>query len=137
MGIGPFGAGTPATASDPPTGAIGCRFIDPRTRDYAQDVITKQQQQMPAVRQRVLLTLMTVRNSSTLRPAWGLRGGGRIDPSFATRRAAEIRFALRQMVEVEKVLEIRGIDVRYLGSGRTLETVDFVDLTTGLPDRVP
>lgn len=135
MGSSPFGVGTPASATVPPSGPAGSRFLDPVTRDYAVDSTTGQFKQMPGTRQRVLLTCLTVRDSSGVR-GFGVKLPGRMGDTFERQVENEIRRALRYMTEVEKSLLITEIKVERGMGGRARITIAFKDLVTGDQDRV-
>ena len=93
---------------------------------------------MPAVRQRVVLALVTELDS-----AFGLPGFGngvmrikRIDQTIKRRVQNAVRAALRQLSEVERLIRIDAIEVEDLGSGRLSYTVSYTDLTNAEPDEV-
>lgn len=132
VGSTPFGVGTPVSGAAPPVPAtVGARFLSPRTRDYEQGP-TGHLAQMPPVRQRVLLALLTVRGSSTALPAFGLKMPAKITETFAVHVRYAVRDALRKMTDVDRVLRVDGIDVvRIAPAGRILVTVSYADLTTG------
>lgn len=88
---------------------------------------------MPAVRQRVLLTLLTRKGSSTVLRDWGVRMPRVMGNTFERDVEASVREALRQMVEVEKVMQINSILVER-GQMRCKVTVVYMDLTTRRQD---
>lgn len=130
MGTSPFGVGTPASATEPPSGPAGSRYLNPVTRDYEVDATTGQFKQMPGTRQRVLLTVLTVRDSSGVR-GFGVRMPPRMGDSFERQVENEIRRALRYMTDVEKILLINEIKVERGLGGRARITIAFRDLLTG------
>lgn len=134
-GTSPFGIGTPTTATVPPDGPVGSRYINPTTGDYEVDSTTGQFKQMPGVRQRVLLAVLTRRDSSGI-PGFGTRMPARMGDDFEAACDAEIRSALRQMVEIEKVIRIDGIKVERGAAGRARITISYTDLVNGTRDRV-
>ena len=135
-GMSPYGLGTPATGVAPPVGAAGSRYINPQTRDYEIDPATGQQAQMPGIRQRVLLALTTVLASSTAVPGMGVRLPKKMGTTYEAEVRNAVLVALRQMIEVEKVLRVDAIIVKRTGTGRSSITVSYTDLTTGEADRV-
>jgi hypothetical protein len=130
LGSGPFGLGTPVTGEDPPDGAAGSRYIDPVSRDYAQDPATKQLKQMPGTRQRVLLALMTLERSSSALPTFGIRLPKKMGETYDAQMKNAVRAALRQLTEVEQVVRIDGIVVERGLGGRSRTTVAYTDLET-------
>lgn len=135
MGTSPFGVGTPASATEPPSGPAGSRYLNPVTRDYEVDSTTGQFKQMPGTRQRVVITVLTVRDSSGVR-GFGVRLPGRMGDAFERQVENEIRRSLRYMTEVEKSLLITEIKVERGLGGRARITISFTDLVTGDQDRV-
>jgi phage baseplate assembly protein W len=134
-GLGPAGLGTPLSVADPPTGTAGVRFLNPATRDYQVDSVSGQLAQMPSLRQRVLLALMTTQASASVQPKFGLNSPRKIDGNFTANNEQRIREALRQMTEVEKVMKVTAIKTERGVSGsntaRVRTTVSYTDLTTG------
>lgn len=138
MGLFPLGFGVGDPAPAPPTGNWGSRYINPSTGDYEQDPATGQLKQMPGVRQRFLIRLKTKRGSSSVQPTLGVDLPKKIDASYVRRIDNAVRVAMRQETDVEKVARITAvIPTRDPGNaGRVNVTVQFIDLTTGLPDQV-
>lgn len=137
FGTGPFGLGTPTTSTAPPDpSGAGSRYINPATRDYQQDSTTLQLAQMPGLRQRVLLAVMTLRTSSTALPTFGISIPRKVTPSFVAEVQASVRASLRQMTEVERVIRIDGITVEIGASGRQRVTISYTDTSAGVPDAV-
>jgi hypothetical protein len=134
--MGPFGPGTPLVAAAPPTGTAGVRYLNPATRDYQQDGATGQLAQMPSLRQRVLLSLMTVLGSSSALPLLGIRIPRKQGPQFESEITAEIRFSLRQLTDVEQIARLDGVKVERGAGGRARVTVSYTDLDTGHSDEV-
>jgi hypothetical protein len=131
----PFGLGTPATLTAPPTGDSGCRYINPATRDYQQDSESLQLAQMPPLRQRVLLALMTLRRSSTAVRNFGIGLPSKIGTTFEAEMRSRVQQALRHLTELEQAMIIDRIDVEHAG-GRGRVTVSYTDMMTGVPDQV-
>ena len=136
FGFGPYGFGTPATGEAPPTGAAGSRYINPQTRDYEIDSVTKQQAQMPGLRQRVLLAVTTVLASSTAIPGMGVNLPKKMGTSYEAQVRNAVLMSVRQMTEVEKVLRVDAIIVKRTGTGRSQVTISYTDLATGEQDKV-
>ncbi len=136
FGTSPFGIGTPATLPDPISGLPGVRFLDPRSRDYQYDSTTGQLAQMPTVRQRVLLSLLTLRGSSTVLPEFGVELPKKIDQAFERRVKDSVRIALRQLTEIERLIRIDGILISNRGGGRVVVTVAYTHTNDGTTDQV-
>ena len=140
IGLEPAGFGTPLSADAPPSGAAGVRYVNPATRDYEVNSVTGQQAQMPSVRQRVLLALMTTQESASVQPGFGVKMPRKIDGRFQAEAQQRIREALRQLTDVEKVCRIDGIAIDIgrsaSATARVRQTVSFTDLTTGLQQQV-
>ncbi len=134
-GLGPFGLGTPAQGAEPPSGPAGSRYLNPITRDYQVDEETGQFAQMPAVRQRVLIIVLTLKNSSAVK-GLGVRLPPRMDETFESAVKAEITLALRQLTDVERVARLEDVKVDRGRSGRARITVVYTDLTTATRDQV-
>jgi phage baseplate assembly protein W len=134
VGSNPFGYGTPVTNAAPPLGTVGSRYIDPLTRDYAVDDSTGQMKQMPSLRQRVYLTVMTVKGSSSSLPNFGLSVPGKLDQSAERRISNAILSALNQLIVVEKILAVNSIAVERYPLGRVRVNVSWTDLTVGKND---
>ena len=135
MGSTPFGVGTPTAANEPPEGAAGSRYLNPVTRDYEVDPTTGQFAQMPGTRQRVVIAVLTVRNSSGI-PGFGLRAPTHMGETFDAQMKNAVRQALRTMTDVEKSLFINDIIVERGLGGRARVTIKFTDLVTGDRDEV-
>ena len=136
FGFGPYGFGTPAVGEAPPTGAAGSRYINPQSRDYEIDAVTKQQAQMPGLRQRVLLAVTTVLASSTAVPGMGVNLPKKMGTSYEAQVRNAVLMSLRQMIDVEKVLRVDAIIVKRTGSGRSQITISYTDLATGEQETV-
>lgn len=136
-GCGPFGAGVAITGAAPPTpGTLTARYVNPATKSYQQNPVTRQLAQMPPVRQRVLLALTNRVGSSTADPSRGVLFPSKMTTTFEAEMAASIRAALRQMTDIERVIRIDRITVERGVSGRARPVVSYTDLTTGLADQV-
>src|SRR5690349_21781461 len=135
-GTGPFGIGTPTTTAAPPTGTAGSRYLNPASRDYQQDTDTQQLAQMPAIRQRVLLAVMTEKGSSTALPKFGIARPRKVTPSFEAEITASVRASLVQLTDVERAIRIDAIDIERGASGRQRVTISYTDISSGTPDEV-
>ena len=135
-GLGPFGFGTPLSADPIPVGAAGCRFIDPSTGDYAIDVLTRQFQQMPPLRQRVLLALVTTFKSNNAVPGFGIKLPKKMGTSYQNEVRNSVNTALNQLTTIEKVMKVDSITAIKGASGRSLITVSYTDLSTGQQETV-
>lgn len=131
FGTGPYGLGTPADASAPPTPGAGSRFLNPASRDYQIDTVSGQQAQMPALRQRVLIALITALRSSSGLQALGVKWPSKMTEAFEAEVSASCRVALRQMIEIEGSMILDGITVERGTGGRGRVTVSFTDPLTG------
>jgi hypothetical protein len=132
-GTGPFGIGTPAEASERPTGAAGVRFINPDTRDYEQDPSTSQLAQMPSVRQRVMLALVTEFGSSGV-DGFGFKRPPKMGTGFERVTELAVRTALRQLTDVERIIRVDQVLVDRLNTQRARINVTFTNLETGKQD---
>jgi hypothetical protein len=135
MGSSPMGVGQPEDAPPPPTGHGGCRFINAATGDYEIDPVTGQYAQMPPVRQRVLIALLTIRGSNSANPALGIKRPRKMGDRFQAEMEQAVRESLRQLTEVENVMAIDFILVERGAGGRARVTVSYEDLTTGERDQ--
>lgn len=133
VGLSPFGVGTPATASEPPDPARGAAFIDPRTRDYVVGA-DGELERMPPTRQRVLLALLHLRDSSSIDPD-GTALPRQINRFYRRRSEIEIRRRLAPLVR-DGSLRIDGIDVELSGFGGATHLVRYTDLLTGEDEEV-
>lgn len=133
-GTSPYGFGSVDEASEQASNPFGSRFLDPATRDYRFDSSTGQFGQMPPLRQRVLLTLMTVLNSSAV-AGFGTKLPKKIDRTFVESTKQMVRVALRYLTDTERVMRIDAIEVR-TGGWRAEITVSYTDLETGVRDEV-
>lgn len=134
--ISPFGLGTPIPATAPPTGEAGVRYLNPATGDYEQDPVTKQLAQMPSTRQRVLLAVMTLRNSMSVNRDFGVRMPRKMGTFFESEATQAVRAALRHLTETEQVIRIDAIEVTRGAASRARIVISFTDLTTDRPDKV-
>jgi phage baseplate assembly protein W len=135
FGGSPYGLGVPGEAALPTTSPAGSRYIDASTRDYAYNATTGQFAQMPEIRQRVLLALLTEQGSIPTQPTFGIKRPQKMGDTFEAEMKAAVRLALQQMTDVEKVLRIDQILVRKGVGGRSETTVVYTDMTTGVPDQ--
>jgi phage baseplate assembly protein W len=129
------GLGVPVTASAPPDGPAGSRFIDPVTKDYAIDTSTGQLQQMPPTRQRVLIILTTEIGSATTLPTLGVKWPRKMGDTYAAQVKNAVTAALYQLTEVEKVIRLKDVIVEKGRGGRSRITVVWTDLSTNREDQ--
>jgi phage baseplate assembly protein W len=111
--------------------------LGPLTGDYELDASTGQYTGMPPVRQLVEIALGSVRGSSAVAPDIGTEIPPLIDETFVSAVDADVRFAVRKLVEARLV---RTRDVRVEAgspSGRVAIVYEYTDLTlpTGSPAR--
>lgn len=133
--VPPFGAGTPAEAPAPPERSpSGARFIDGATGDYARGD-DGEYLRMPATRQRVLLALTTLQDSSTVMPDEGLRMPRKIGDGFEHQARNAIKAALAPLVS-EGAIHIDAIAFDRERPGRVGATVVYTDLASGAQDSV-
>jgi hypothetical protein len=136
VSFSPFGVGTTAPAVSAPTPGGGVRYIDPATKDYEYDSTTGQLAQMPTVRQRVLLAVMTLQGSVSVNTAKGILLPRKMGGQFDVEMKQSVRTALYQLTDVEAVLSIDDIKVEPGQGGRARVTITYTDLTTGEEDTV-
>lgn len=134
-GLTPFGYGTPTETDGPSVAPWGSRFINPATKDLEFDATTGQLRQMPPVRQRVLLTVLQTRGSSTTRPNEGIKRPVKMGDGFAREQEQFVRDAHRQMTDVERVIRIDQVTVTRRDSQGAHTDIAFTDLTTGVEDK--
>jgi len=131
IGSTPFGFGTPVAAPEPATkGPALSRYINPGSGEYEIDPIAGQFADMPSIRQRVLLIAKTELGSSTALPDLGIRRPKKIDQAIEARMRAEILRAFNRLTTIERVIEIKSIEIVKLSSGRLAWTMEWIDLTT-------
>ena len=137
IGQTPFGYGDPTEVSAPIDNlqADTARYLNPLTKDWQIDSDTGEYARMPAIRQRVLLALTTIKGSAMGLPDFGVELPKVMDAAFDRRVAASVRLALYQLSDVEKVIRIDGVEVERTTIRATV-TVSYTDLTTGQPDSV-
>lgn len=131
FGTGPMGLGTPVTAGDPPSGAAGCRWINPASKDYEQDPNTLQFKQMPRVRQQVLLAVTTLKRSASTLDWLGIRFPRKQGDRFQAEAEKCVKAALRHLTDTQKVIRIDAITTQRGSGGRGRITLSWTDLTTG------
>lgn len=134
FGLGPFGLETPDTPPDPPTGTAGSRFINPATGDYEKDGVTGQLKQMPRTRQRVLLALITLRQTASTAPSFGNKLPRKMGTAFEMESRQAVLYALRHLVET--AIRIESLVVERGRGSRARITLSYTDLDTGEPDQV-
>lgn len=130
-GTGPMGLGTPVSASLPPDGPAGCRYLNPASKDYEQDPTTGQHKQMPKVRQQVLLALTTLLGSATTLQGFGIRLPRKMGDRFQAETEVSVRAALRHLTDTQRVIRIDSIKAEHGRGGRARITVSWTDATTG------
>lgn len=130
-GSTPAGVGAPEAAPLPPTIDGGVRYINPATGDYELDPATGQYAQMPIIRQRVMIALLTVKRSSTVLPDLGIIRPTKMGDRFQAEMEQSVREALHQLTDIEQVIEIDFVTVERGAGGRARITVSYTDLTTG------
>jgi hypothetical protein len=113
--------------------SAGSRYLNPATGDYQIDPTTEHFAQMPKTRQRVLLALLTRRNSSAV-DNFGKRAAKRMGETFEVEERAHVAEALHHLTEVEKVIRVNRVDVERGTGGRARTTVHYTDLVSGEPD---
>lgn len=135
FGITPFGTGTPAVAQAPPESPPeGARYLNPSTRDYEQGS-DGEYKRMPITRQRVLLALTTLYNSSSVLIGQGLKLPRKMDRHFEQRARVAVETVLRPLV-LERAIRLDGVAVERTSTGRARIRVDFTDLATRQRDSV-
>jgi hypothetical protein len=122
---------TPTTGSAPPARSQMSRYINPYTKDYEYDLVSRGFRRMTGIRQRVQLALGTLRGSSTTLSKWGVTLPRKITPQFPAEAEAAVRQALSQMTDVEKVLKVNRVEVQTYHM-RSKIVVWFTDLTTNM-----
>lgn len=137
LGSGPFGYGTPVSATEPPTAnTAGVRFLNPQTGDFEQNSDTRNWKQMPRSRQKVLLALKTVRGSSSALPEFGIAAPKKMGDQFEAQMRDAVRVALAHLTDVQKVIRIDDIIVEKGAGGRSRTTVVYTDTSSGIDDQV-
>lgn len=137
LALTPFGVGTVATITAPPADPpTYCRYINPGSRDLEIDTSTRHFKQMPKLRQRVLLTLLTLRGSSTVLPDVGVDMPKKLGDRSEPRIRNAVYRAFYRMTTVEKVMRIDGLLISR-NVGRVTITLVYTDLTTGAADPNP
>ena len=129
------GFGVPVNASAPPSGPAGCRYIDATTKDYAIDSTTGQMQQMPPLRQRVLIIATTVLGSATTQPNLGVRWPRKMGDTYEAQVRNALVAAFYQLTEVERVMRIDSVTVTKGRAGRSSTLLQWTDLSTNQPDQ--
>lgn len=135
FGLGAFGLGTPIEAADPPSGDIGSRYINPISKNYEIDGVTRQLKQMPKNMQRVLLALSTLKASSTAVPGFGVVFPRKMGTAFEKTTEQAIRLALIHLTDVEQAILIQAIIVERGRNSRAQATIVYEDLETGEKDQ--
>lgn len=131
--VAPFGTGAPATGAPLPTRPVaGARFIDPITKDYVYEA-DGSYQRMPTTRQRVLLAVTTVFQSSSVLPD-GIKMPRRMGSSWEQKAKVEVERVLRPIIR-DGSMKLHGVIVeRVTPIGRSRITIAYTDLATGQRD---
>lgn len=137
-GTGPFGLGTPAEVEEPAEGDAGIRWLNPDTKDFAQDSDTRQLKQMPEIRHRVMMLLKTEFGSSTVLPNVGVVRPRKIGTGFERDMELAVKRALYQLTDVERRIRIDAVisTRNKQNSSRVDTTVQYTDLESGETDAV-
>ena len=134
LAVTPYGTGTPVAAQAPPDDPPAeARYLDPATRDYERGT-DGAYLRMPKTRQRVLLALTTLRDSSTVMLGKGLKLPLRMGPAWAHQAEIAVRAELAPLVADGSIRIDRVTVSRNVGRARIL--VDYVDLVTRQRDTV-
>ncbi len=136
FGTGPFGLGVPVSASVPPDGPAGCRYLDSSSKDYFQDSTTRQLQQMPKVRQQVLLALTTLKGSATTLPEFGIRLPRKMGDRFQAEVTNSVKLALKHLTDTQKVIRLDSVLAEHGMGGRARITVSYTELANKKQDKV-
>ena len=130
LGTMPLGLQYSDPTDPPPPASTMRRWINPVTGDYELDD-NSAFEQMPAIRQRVILALGTALGSSTSVPTLGKQRPEIIGERFVAEEETFVRTALRQLTEVEGVIRIDRITVeRGRTPNRWRTTVAYTELGT-------
>ena len=133
--VTPFGTGPPAIAQAPPSNPPReARYLNPATRDYEQDG-EGEYKRMPITRQRVLLALTTLFNSSSVLVNKGLKLPKKMDRHYDQRVRVAVQNELAFLVK-EGAAKLDGVTVERPSVGRARIRVDFIDLATRERDSV-
>lgn len=136
-GFGAFGLSTPDVAPEPPTGSVGTRWINPATKDYEINPATNNLKQMPDVRQKVLLAILTIQTTATTAPRFGVSLPSKMGTTFENECKNATRAALAHLTTAaDPEIRIDRIDVERGKASRAQITVSYTDLTTGEKDTV-
>lgn len=130
----PFGTGIPATAAEAPNKAVFSRFLDGDGK-YALNPDTGRYADMPQVRQRVLIALRHLKDSSPVLPE-GIVYPRKLSLSFDVEMDRAVRAVLRSLTDVEKLAVIDAVIVEREGTGRAHVIVSYTDLTIDDQDQV-
>ncbi len=125
----PVGFSSPTTATAPATPTRYVRAIGVDTKDYAIDATGAFARTSP-VRQRVVLALCTMIESSNVQRDWGISRPPKMGRNFEAQVEAAVRKAMWQLVDVEKLVAIESVTVERGSGGRARATMLFRDLTT-------
>lgn len=131
----PLGTGIPATADQRPPGASFSRYLDGKGQ-YVINAETGRYENMPPVRQRLVIALRHLMGSSTVAPD-GMRYPKIVSKRTKNELQTEVRRVSRQMTEIEKVMKLEDVIIEPTEwASRVIVTVKFEDLTTGQQDSI-
>lgn len=136
FGNSAFGDGDPDEGLSLPVN-LSIRYINPDTKDLGVDD-DGTFLSMPGVRQRVLLALATAKGSVIGSEEFGstIFEIGAIDSQFDSKVRSSINDALKQLVEIEKVISLDGIEIYKQSGGRVVITVSYTNLIEQDQDNV-
>lgn len=137
LGYAPFGMpAITAAPIPPPPNKILSRYINPKTKDY-QVGPTGELATMPVVRQKMLIALTTVKDSSTTLPEFGNNPPVKIDENYALAMADSVRVATKHIIDAQEA-RIDSVNIETFGVNRNtpIVIVSYTDLTTGQNDRI-
>ena len=138
LGSSPFGVGTPVPGTPNPKQPTSySRYINPGSGDYGVDPATGQLEQMPPVRQRMLIVMKTILGSSSVLPRLGIDVPRKIDKTIVNAMRNSIREAYRQLTDVEKVVRLDTVLVSTQSLGRLAVVIGFTDLTQPSVNQAP
>lgn len=131
--VTPFGAGTPATATAPPSkAATGAAYIDPIAKQYVLDD-EGELERMPEVRQQMLLAVTTLVESSSAEPGRGVRLSKKITDDSPRQNDVAVRSACAHITDAKRAV-IKNVKTETTSSGLAQITISYDDLTLGTTD---
>lgn len=131
LGRSPYGLVYEAPTTAQPDASSLRRWLDPITGQYVL-AADGSFEQMPAIRQRVVLALGTVQGSIGVLADFGKSSPNIMGTRFAAEEEAAVRLALRQLTDVEAVIRIDRITIERSSQipGRWRTTVSYVETAT-------